>query len=276
MIDKEPNPNLVADTRIYKELYKLGLSKKETAVYVASLQLGTSTIQNIATVSGVNRATTYVLIEALVKRGLIHSVTYDKKRFFTAEEPDKLDFFIHEDKIKLDKKEALIKSIIPKLDKIFDINKLENKTKVKFYDNVERGPDIIATDILKTTDENTLYTFYNYDLLPAELNFDFGKELVKKRIRRGIKTSSNFVSEQGNEVLSKNQKLIKDSKSIVNFIDNKDLLKDYKIFLASIGKKSIIVSLEGEFVGIIINSKPVASAVKDIINMMRDINNSTK
>jgi len=129
MTDKEINPNLLTDTRIYKELYKLGLSKKEAAVYVASLQLGTSTIQNIATVAAVNRATTYVLIEALVKRGLMHSVTYGKKRFFTAEEPDKLDFFIHEDKVKLEKKEALIKSIIPELEKIFDINKLENKTK---------------------------------------------------------------------------------------------------------------------------------------------------
>ena len=276
MTDKEINPNLLTDTRIYKELYKLGLSKKEAAVYVASLQLGTSTIQNIATVAAVNRATTYVLIEALVKRGLMHSVTYGKKSFFTAEEPDKLDFFIHEDKVKLEKKEALIKSIIPELEKIFDINKLENKTKVKFYDNAERGPDIISTDILKTTDGNELYTFYNYDLIPPELNFDFAKDLVKKRIRRDIITFSNFVSEKGKSVLSKNKKLIKDSKSVVNFIDNEDLLKNYKIFLASIGKKSIIVSLESEFMGIIINSKPVALAVKDLINMMNDIQKSSK
>jgi len=99
---------------------------------------------------------------------------------------------------------------------------------------------------------------------------------VKKRIRRDIITFSNFVSEKGKSVLSKNKKLIKDSKSVVNFIDNEDLLKNYKIFLASIGKKSIIVSLESEFMGIIINSKPVALAVKDLINMMNDIQKSSK
>lgn len=275
MKDQAINQNLIQNERLYKELQKLGLSKRESLVYVAALQLGTSSIQNVSTLSGVNRATTYVLIEGLVKKGLMHSVTYGKKRFFTAEEPNKLDFFINDDKLELERKSELVKNLIPELDKIFDINKLENKTKVKFYDST-RGAEIISSDILKTKDSNELYMLYNYDLITPEFNFDFGVDLIKKRIKRGIKTFGGFVSKDGKSVLAESKKLVKNSKSSIIFLDDQNLLKNYKIFLASIGNKSIIVSLEGDFVGIIIKSKPVALAVQKLITMVTDVTSSSK
>ena len=44
------------------------LSEKEAAVYLAALQLGWVPVQDIAKLSKVNRATTYVMIESLKKR----------------------------------------------------------------------------------------------------------------------------------------------------------------------------------------------------------------
>ena len=56
---------------LIQELGHLGLSEKEAAVYLASLELGPAPVQDISHKAKVNRATTYVMIESLMGRGLI-------------------------------------------------------------------------------------------------------------------------------------------------------------------------------------------------------------
>jgi len=200
----------------------------------------------------------------------MHSVTYGKKRFFTAEEPSKLDVFVNEDKIELEKKSQLVKNLIPALDKIFDIDKLENKTKVKFYDTI-KSSDVISGDILKTVDATELYVLYNYDFIKPEFDFLFKEELIKKATKKGLKIVGGFVSKDGQAILEQNKKLIKSSKSSITLLEDNALLENYNLFLASVGNKSIIVSLKGDFVGIIIKSKQIASAVQKLITMVTNV-----
>jgi sugar-specific transcriptional regulator TrmB len=68
-------------------LIKLGLSEKEAAVYLATLELGEDTALNIAEKSQVNRTTTYVILEKLMKLGLASTVERGKKTVFVAEDP---------------------------------------------------------------------------------------------------------------------------------------------------------------------------------------------
>jgi len=72
-------------------LLKLGLSDKEAAVYLAILELAEDTALNISEKSKVNRATTYVAIEALKKLGLVSSIERGKKTYFVAEDPSELE-----------------------------------------------------------------------------------------------------------------------------------------------------------------------------------------
>ena len=65
-----------------RELMEIGLNEKEVKVYLASLELGQSAVQAIANKSGVNRATTYFVIEGLTTKGLISSFHQGKKQFF--------------------------------------------------------------------------------------------------------------------------------------------------------------------------------------------------
>lgn len=65
-----------------QQLKQLGFADKEAKVYLASLKLGSNTIQEIARSAGVNRATTYVIIEKLIKKGLMSSIKKGKKTFF--------------------------------------------------------------------------------------------------------------------------------------------------------------------------------------------------
>ena len=54
-------------------LKKIGLSENEAKVYLATLELGSSTAQQIAQKAELKRPTTYVQLETLMKRGLVTS-----------------------------------------------------------------------------------------------------------------------------------------------------------------------------------------------------------
>lgn len=76
-------------TDISALLTSLGLTAIETKVYLSSLELGPSSVQNIAKKARISRTACYDAIDALAGRGLVSSYVSGKKRFFSAEEPDR-------------------------------------------------------------------------------------------------------------------------------------------------------------------------------------------
>lgn len=67
----------------------LGLSSTETSTYLASLQLGPTSVQEIAKKARLSRTTAYEAIATLQERGLISTYQHGKKKFFTAEDPER-------------------------------------------------------------------------------------------------------------------------------------------------------------------------------------------
>ncbi len=76
-------------TDFLKLFTSLGLSKTETQVYLASFELGPTSVQEIAKKARVSRTAAYEAIELLSKRGLLSSFLRGKKRFFSAEDPER-------------------------------------------------------------------------------------------------------------------------------------------------------------------------------------------
>lgn len=78
-------------TTNWKQLLKaLGLTESEAQIYLASLELGPASVQDLAKKARVSRVTTYAVIEHLNARGLMSSVEKGKKRLFAAESPERL------------------------------------------------------------------------------------------------------------------------------------------------------------------------------------------
>ncbi|MBP7006073.1 helix-turn-helix domain-containing protein [Patescibacteria group bacterium] len=71
-------------------LKALGLSESEAAIYLAALECGPSSVQDLAKKAHVSRVTTYAVIETLSARGLMSSVEKGKKHLFAAESPERL------------------------------------------------------------------------------------------------------------------------------------------------------------------------------------------
>jgi sugar-specific transcriptional regulator TrmB len=120
---------------IIKELTNLGLTNKEAAVYLAVLQLGLSSVQEIAEKAGVNRATTYLVLDELNRRGLVEVfLKYGRKRF-TAESPEKLLSLLRLQKTELEEKERELASVLPKLLAIHNVE--GNKPQIRYLEGFE-------------------------------------------------------------------------------------------------------------------------------------------
>jgi len=113
-------------------LIKLGLSEKEAKVYLAALELAQDTAQNIAKKAGVNRPTTYVILEHLMQMGLISKVEKGKKTLFIAEDPRELENILDKQKREIDDKKQDLKEIMGELKALNNTN--QEKPIVKYFE----------------------------------------------------------------------------------------------------------------------------------------------
>jgi sugar-specific transcriptional regulator TrmB len=85
---------------IFGQLQQLGLSDKEARVYLAALELGASSISNLAKTAKVKRTTVYHLLQSLIDKNLITKVPRGKRNFFRAEHPSVfLDLLKNQEKV---------------------------------------------------------------------------------------------------------------------------------------------------------------------------------
>jgi len=62
---------------LVNNLIEFGLTEKEAKIYIALLEFEIATVTEVAKVSGINRSSTYVILESLKQKGLV-SVSEDK------------------------------------------------------------------------------------------------------------------------------------------------------------------------------------------------------
>ncbi|MBU1916421.1 hypothetical protein KKC47_04855 [Patescibacteria group bacterium] len=123
------------EENLVKELEEIGLSEKEARVYLAALELGPATAQQIATKALINRPTTYIMIESLTKRGLMSSFIEGKKKKFSAAMPYKLAYIIQNQKKDIEKREIGINNLIKKMQEHTANN--DNLARVEVFSGVD-------------------------------------------------------------------------------------------------------------------------------------------
>lgn len=115
------------------QLIKLGFSEGEARVYMATLELGETSVAVISKKSKIERTTAYGFIESLKKRGYITVSKSGKKAVYSANNPKRL-------KIELQERGKIVEVLLPELLSI--TNELVAKPKVRFFDSREGIYDI--------------------------------------------------------------------------------------------------------------------------------------
>lgn len=233
------------------ELKEIGMAEKEAKVFLASLELGSSAVQEIAKKADINRATTYVIIEKLMKKGLMSSVEKGKKTFFQTEDPKRLLKLLEEQEEGLKRKEEEFKKYLPELETLFNIS--EEKPKVRFFEGKE-GVVAIQKDILRSKFDS-IAEFVpldeSYEIFPPD------PQDYRHQIRKVAKKM--IYSSKSNRIVPKE-----------DFAESRSVPSEKFSFNSEVviyGDKTAIVSLDKKLIGVIIESKGIADSLKSIFNL---------
>lgn len=109
-------------------LKQLGMDEKQAKVYLAALELGSATIQELADKSGVKRTSIYNFLDEMKHEGLVSEFEANKKLLIIAADPHSL--------VKRAERQAeKTKNILPDLMAIF--NQPGEKSKVRYFEGTD-------------------------------------------------------------------------------------------------------------------------------------------
>ena len=161
------------------EMRKLGLTEKEVRVYLAALELGYTSVQEIAKKAQVSRPTAYEIIKSLEKKELITQSKEKSRRYFTAQSPDNLLGILKRQKKELEEKEREFIRIIADLRAKYY---LSDKREIKVYQG-KSGLEILLDDFL-TTHSKKIYVLARDNKIWPMSQRKAAYQKIKKRLGR--------------------------------------------------------------------------------------------
>jgi len=185
-------------------LKKLDFDEKEIRVYLILLSLGPSSVRKIGQASDINRGTTYDILKKLMKQGLISYFHKDKKQYFVAEDPIKLEQLLDNRLNELNELKDTVKVSLPELRSIY--NRGGDKPVVRYFEGAT-GVRQILQDILDTVEksEKKEYLVYSSADIRGQLYEQF-PNFTKERIKRKINCKVIALGAGGDEQLLSERK----------------------------------------------------------------------
>ncbi len=173
--------------RIESLLKQFGCNQREAEIYIHSLKVGRSTVQEIARQLKCNRVTAHSAIEQLIKKGLLYETRKGKKRLIVADNPDSLHHLVQ-------KKENELKLIKTNLDYVSQLlssiqSPDSNRPVVKFYEDVDGFKKMLE----ETLDSKSGVLVFTYvDLFSKLVGPDYLENYFKRRAAKNIYTKLIF------------------------------------------------------------------------------------
>ena len=230
-----------------EQLQFLGLNEKEAKIYLASLELGLTTIQNIAKKAGVKRSTVYEIMEDLIEQNLITVVPKGKKRYFLAAEPGKLAELIA-------KKQEALEQMMPELEALSKVSPI--KPKIRFYEGIE-GLKSVYADTIKENKEILAFV----SVAEAQKNKAIGQYLEERYVKQRTENKIFAKVIAPDSALSKEYKK-KDDKFYrqTKLISQKDY--PFTVEINIYGNKIALMAFKAnELMGVIIESREIAKTM---------------
>lgn len=159
--------------QISELLTSAGLNQREATVYLALLELGEGSVQEIAKKAVLQRPNCYSLLEDLAQKGLVSQQTKLGARRYIAEDPKKL-------KSLLEEKIHTLDDLLPNLRSLYAQG--PDKPRARFYEGKESIKQVYE-EVLRSNGYDCLYT-------PASIVpvfGDFVEEFARRAFKDGLK-----------------------------------------------------------------------------------------
>lgn len=253
-------PLSMSRTLVERELVHLGLMPKEAQVYLASLELGPASVQEISKQSGVNRATAYVTIESLIDNGLMSSIERGAKTLFSAEPPERLKQVVRREEERIRGAREAMDKILPELSVL--LSSAPERPRVRFYEGLE-GLEAMRADFFNGAKKSEVLLISAADdyhkIVGMARRLPHAKRIEQTRgMERCIFTSKRSSDE------------LKKSMPVVDCIERYRIPeKNYPLAgeIAVSGSKIAMLSYRGKVMGVLVESPFLAQTVTSLFNL---------
>ena len=238
------------------ELQDIGLSEKEAKVYMAALEIGRATAEQLAKHAKLVRPTTYLQIKSLMEKGLVSTYEEGKKTYFAPESPELLKRLLIKQKSDLDAKQGSLAALLPELLRQFE--SAGERPVVRFFPGKD-GIAAVREEVLATKSKQTHILFSASDLFKlfsqAELD-----DYTNRREALGIHSKGIYTDKEVFDISVLNP-LTERRGFPLNVLP---LTIDIYIFDDKVG----ILSLKGFLFGLVIQSSEIASSIKTVFDFL--------
>ena len=237
-----------------KYLEYAGLSEKEADVYLMLLKTKACSAIDISRKANLKKSIVYIILESLVKKGLVREVTVGKRVNYEAEAPNILRSFVQDKRNRFEEEARRIEVIIGELKTIE--KDLGERPEVHFYEGREAIKNAVDEYVsLKGFSSGKDYGIYSYDLMnqiftPKDIASIDQKRIDHNIVFKAIYTGSNKIIEG-----KANQDLIKIDQDRFPIHSDISIFND-EIRIHTLGKKPY---------GIFIKNKEIAITLKSLI-----------
>lgn len=174
------------DSNLEEKLISYGLSQKEARVYLTLLEIGTALVTDVAKKANINRSTSYVILEALAKNGLVSITERKNVRLYTPAPPERIILNLENNAKKYVELVGSAKLVLPELKSIYSGS--GPKPKIQFFEGTE-GIKTAYEDTL--TSRETIRAFASIESMHTALP-GFFPDYYKRRSKKSIKIRAIF------------------------------------------------------------------------------------
>lgn len=236
------------ENQLISVLTNLGLTDKEAKVYLSCTEIGTGVVSDIAHKAGINRVTTYDILEKLSQRGMVSFYTKKKIKYFSSIAPENL---LEE----FEKRTSDLRSSLPKFK---TLTGEINHPRIRYFEGLE-GIKAIYADTLSSKSEILNYS-NSHEIRKQWPTYD--QDYVAKRAEKQIHLRGISPKDKAGEtVQSHDQEFFREMRLIPS--DQFDFTNEINIY----DDKVAIISFKDELIGMIIESIEIANSQRAIFNM---------
>jgi sugar-specific transcriptional regulator TrmB len=186
---------------IQQTLKQIGLTEGEIKIYLALLEIGSSSIGKIISKSNVSGSKTYEVLDRLSQKGLASSIIKNNVKYFEASSPERILDYLEEKQDQIEAEKSQIKEIIPQL---ILKQKHAKKAEAKIFTGWE-GLKTANEDIIQTLKKSE--TWYSMGLTgqPESWEIHFTNR-QKIRAQKGI-IHKHIINEKYRDLYKKRKSL---------------------------------------------------------------------
>lgn len=231
---------------LHNNLITLGLSNEEIQVYLAALEQGSVSVLELAKITQIPRTTVYLLIDSLVKHGLLKRMVKGKKKHYIPAQPREILTLGKNKQHQLAQSLQELEQEIPQLDAMYRTQ--HSIPKIQYY----QGTDEVKKIYEETLEADKIYV-HCMSQSGMEIMGDYLNKYFMRVIRRMIH-SQKILSDSPADKLYQ-QEYSTSRNQIVCIPAKLGTNTDYMIYG---NKVAFITYREGQPVGVVICDKEIA------------------